>query len=353
MKTASIAILLVATSTAFAQSPVRVAESEIRAVGEQVSATGTVSSPRTAVLSTAVSGLVERLHVDEGARVERGDPLLELDSEIAEFALVRLRAAVQQRQTDLEDAQRRLAESEKVGPAGGIPQTLIDSIRAEVSVAEAALAGAVAEAREQQARLARHRLTAPFDGVIAQRFSELGEWVNPGTNLFELVATTDLRFDFRLAQRFFNNVSEDTRVDVIVGNDRNVAIAAKVAAIVPVSDAGSRTFLVRLVAENSQQQGLVAPGMSVSAVFSIQTGRSSVTVSRDALIRYADGRRAVWIAAPGDDGTVVRERVVRTGLEFEEFVEIVDGLEAGERVVVEGNESLRDGQAVVILQNGA
>ena len=60
-----------------------------------MSATGTVSSPRTAVLSTAVSGLVERLHVDEGARVSRGDVLLELDSEIAEFVLVRLQAAVQ------------------------------------------------------------------------------------------------------------------------------------------------------------------------------------------------------------------------------------------------------------------
>ena len=81
------------------------------------------------MLSTAVSGLVERLHVDEGARVSRGDVLLELDSEIAKYALVRLQATVQQRQIDLEDAERRLAESEKVGPAGGIPQTLIDSIR--------------------------------------------------------------------------------------------------------------------------------------------------------------------------------------------------------------------------------
>ena len=285
--------------------------------------------------------------------MSRGDLLLELDVEIAELTLARLRAAVQQQQTALEDARRRLTEAEEVGPDGGIPQTRIDSLKAEVEVAEAALVASQAEAGEQRARVDRHRLVAPFDGVITQRITEMGEWVNPGSGLLELVATAGLRFDFRVAQRFFRDITLDTPVtfslDAIAGSE----MTARIDAIVPVSDPGSRTFLVRLIANDPAQRALAAPGMSVSAEFSMQTGRSGIAVSRDALIRYADGRNTIWIIDQDDARPVVRERIVQIGLEFDGLVEITSGLDAGERVVIEGNESLRDGQTVTILNRGA
>ncbi|MEM6513632.1 MAG: efflux RND transporter periplasmic adaptor subunit [Pseudomonadota bacterium] len=344
--------LALLASPLFAQAPVRVADVETHSVREQMTVTGTVSSPRSAVLSTAVAGLVVELQVDEGARVARGDLLLRLDSEIAELELERLRATVRQRQTDLDDARRRLAEADKVGPNGGIPQTLIDSLAAEVTVADAGLAGAVAEANVQRARVERHRLIAPFDGVITQRVTEVGEWVNPGNNLLALVATTNLRFDFRVAQRFFRDITLDTPVAVRLDAIDGSRMTASIDAIVPVSDPGSRTFLVRLVANDPAKRALAAPGMSVSADFSLQTGRDGLAVSRDALIRYADGRKTVWVVDDGDGRPVVRERIVQTGIEFDGLVEITRGVIVGERVVIEGNESLSDGQAVAILGQG-
>jgi RND family efflux transporter MFP subunit len=353
MRSLLAAFLILCTATALAQAPVRVAEVQIRPVSQQVTATGTVSSPRSAVLSTAEAGLVDAVYVDEGDRVSRGDRLLQLDSEIAELTLARLRAAAQQQKTALEDAKRRFAEAQKVGPGGGVPQTLIDSLGAEVQGAEAALVAAEAEADEQQARVARHRLMAPFDGVITERITEMGEWVNPGSGLFELVATTGLRFEFRVAQRFFRDITLDTPVVVSLDSAPEGGTPARVDAIVPVSDPGSRTFLVRLVIDDPTEQDLAAPGMSVSAVFSMQTGRTGMAVSRDALLRYSDGRNTVWVIEDSDARPVVRERIVRTGLEFGELIEVTSGLEAGERVVVEGNESLRDGQVVLILDQGA
>lgn len=347
------AFLLLITSTSFAQAPVRVTVVETRAVSEQVTATGTVSSPRSAVLSTAEAGLVDEIHVDAGDRVTRGDVLLQLDSEIAELTLARLRATARQQRTALEDARRRYVEAEKVGPGGGVPQTLIDSLQAEVQGTEAALVAAEAEAKEQQARVDRHRLVAPFDGVITQRITEMGEWVNPGTGLLGLIATTGLRFEFRVAQRFFRDITLDTPVAVTLDAVQGEAMPARVDAIVPVSDPGSRTFLVRLVAADPVEEELAAPGMSVNAVFSMQTGRTGVAVSRDALIRYADGRNTVWVIEDSDARPVVRERIVRTGVEFDGLVEVTSGLEEGEQVVVEGNESLREGQVVTILGTGA
>jgi RND family efflux transporter MFP subunit len=181
----------------------------------------------------------------------------------------------------------------------------------------------------------------------------MGEWVNPGTGLLELIATTGLRFEFRVAQRFFRDITLDTPVAVTLDAVPGEAMPARIDAIVPVSDPGSRTFLVRLVAADPEEEELAAPGMSVNAVFSMQTGRDGVAVSRDALVRYADGRKTVWVIEDSDARPVVRERIVRTGLEFEGLVEVTSGLEAGEQVVVEGNESLRDGQVVTILDQGA
>ncbi|MGB5210350.1 MAG: efflux RND transporter periplasmic adaptor subunit, partial [Gammaproteobacteria bacterium] len=190
-------------NTATAQAPVEVTAVTTRDIVNRLDVTGTVTSPRSAVLSTAVSGLVAELFVDEGQRVDAGDVLLSLDAELAELALQRSNAEVRQREAEVTDTRRRLDEAERVGPERGIPRTQIESLRSEVTIDEAALAAARAAAREQAALVERHRLKAPFTGVISQRFSELGEWVNPGDGLLELVATDNLRFDFRVSQDYF------------------------------------------------------------------------------------------------------------------------------------------------------
>jgi membrane fusion protein (multidrug efflux system) len=72
-------------------------------------------------------------------------------------------------------------------------------------------------------------------------------------------------------------------------------------------------------------------------------------VPRDAMLRYPDGRQVVWVVASGDDGNaIVRERRVETGLIAGGVVEILSGVEAGARVVTHGNETLQDGQTVVV-----
>jgi multidrug efflux pump subunit AcrA (membrane-fusion protein) len=90
--------------------------------------------------------------------------------------------------------------------------------------------------------------------------------------------------------------------------------------------------------------------MSVSAVLRIGTDRQAEVVPRDALIRYPDGRTTVWTAEVDNDRYVVSERLVKIGLGFDGFIEILEGLAEGERVVIRGNESLRQGQQVGIQE---
>ena len=99
-------------------------------------------------------------------------------------------------------------------------------------------------------------------------------------------------------------------------------------------------------------RGTITPGMSARGKLSIDTGREGVTVPRDAILRFPDGRVTVWVVDAGDDLPVVREQLVQTGSEFNGSVEVTNGLTAGDVVVVRGNEMLQEGQAVSILNGG-
>ncbi len=341
-------------TAAHAQAPVAVAEVQASRIVAKIPVSGTVTSPRRATLSTAVPGLVRSLSVDDGARVAAGDVLLSLDAELAEIALERANAQVRQDEVALADAARRLAEAEEVGRRRAIAQTEIESLRAEVSTDEAALAASRAAAREQSALLDRYTLRAPFAGVISARQTELGEWVNPGDGLLDLIATDNLRFDFRVPQDYFRQVSPDTPIEIRLDAAPGALIAAEIGAVVPVSSPGARTFLVR--AEASVDEDLptsaVTPGMSVGGALAVDTGRTAPVVSRDALLRFPDGRVTVWILESGPELPTVRERSVSTGVEFDGLVEIVEGLAVGEIVVIRGNETLTDGQTVRVVNSG-
>ena len=348
-------VLIMVTTPAFAQVPVRVAEVTTRSMVEQVSVTGTVTSPRTAVLSAAVDGLVVDISVDEGSRVEQGEAVLQLDAELPKLALESARLEVRQRETVLADAQRRFGEAQRVGPERGIAQTLIDSLEVEVTGAEATLAVARVALRRQAAILARHKVGAPFAGVINQRFTELGEWVSPGDALFELVALDGLRFDFRVAQDFFGAINRDTAVEIALDALPEVTLSGRIQAIVPIKDPATRTFLVRVLADPGEQiESLaISPGNSASARFLLATGRRGMVVPRDAVLRFPDGRMTVWVIKIRDGVTTVAEQIVRSGLEFDGSIEIREGLAASDRVVTYGNESLEDGQAVDIQDGGS
>ena len=346
-------LLLTLTATVLAEAPVRVESVSTQTIVQQINVTGSVTSPRSALLSTAVAGLVAQIVVDEGDRVEAGDALLSLDAELAELALDRSIAELRQSESALADARRRLADAEEVGAKRAIARTDIESLRAEVLSDEAALAATRAALREQEAIVARHTLKAPFAGVISVRHTELGEWVNPGDGLLELVATENLRFDFRVAQDYFRALTPDTPVEIALDSIPDRALRGRIDAIVPVKNPGARTFLVRVLADDVEvsESMAITPGMSVRGRLKLNTGRLGVAVSRDAILRFPDGRITVWIVDDANELPVVHEQAVQTGFEFDGLVEITTGLAEGDLVVTRGNETLQDGQAVHILSS--
>jgi RND family efflux transporter MFP subunit len=221
----------------------------------------------------------------------------------------------------------------------------VQSLLAEVNIDSAAIQLAEAEQQQQEARLKRHKLLAPFDGVISKKLTEAGEWVTPGDAVISLVATSNLRIDFQVPQTAYSKIKLDTPIRIRLDTQADKIHTGKITAIVPVADARARTFMIR--ASSNDIDMIITPGMSANGVLELDTGRKALTVSRDAILRYPDGRTTVWIL---NDDETVSEKLVKTGLGFAGNIVVNKGLDIDQNIIIEGNESLRDGQKVSIQQ---
>ncbi len=344
------AFLLLASGAAAQESgpPVVVGTTEQREVIEQVPLAGTMRSPRVAQLSTEVAGLVSAVLVDAGDHVKAGAPLVRMDRALARLALEAAEAATEQAREALAEARRRLAEAERLVKLSGITRTEVSTRETEVRLSAANLRLREAEQRSAAERLRRHEVSAPFSGVISRKLTEAGEWVTPGDAVLELVADQGLRIEFPVPQQFFPRVSADTSLEVRLDALPERVVQARIGEIVPVSDPNARTFLIHAYPEEAELP--LTPGMSASATLKLRTGEQAVVVSRDALLRYPDGRISAWVVEGTGARAAVTERLVTTGLAFDGQVVIRSGLEAGTRVVVEGNEALKEGQRVLIRE---
>ena len=325
-------------------APVELASVERRDIVETLRLTGSLSSPASARLSPDVEGRIVSFEVDAGTRVKKGDILFSLDDELARLELRQAIAAEHEAEADLADARRRVVEVKKLLAEKSFPESEARSLESLVQRNEAVLERRQAERAFAAATLERYRVKAPFAGVVAARDADPGERVDTGSNVLLLVATDRLQLDLRVPQNYFSRVRVGTELSLALDALPGQRIESSLARIVPVSDPDARTFLARAQIDN--REGRLTPGMSVRAVLRIGTDRQAEVVPRDALIRYPDGRTIVWVASVDGDRHIVEERLVRTGITFDDQIEIVEGLREGERVVVRGNEALRHGQQV-------
>lgn len=323
-----------------------VGQSKIMAVINEVSLTGTITSPRSARLSTEVSGLVEVVLIDEGQRVRKGDVILRLDQELQQLTLEVARSKTRQARFELADAKRRLADSKRLVKQKAISANDVQSMQAEVNIDNTALQRTKVEQKLHEARLHRHQVLAPFDGVISQKFTEAGEWISPGNAIAELIATDNLRIDFQVPQSVFPKTKPETTIQIRLNAIPDKVFNGKIIAIVPITKAEARTFLIRASIEANELH--MTPGMSANGILRLDTGKESIVVSRDAILRHPDGRTTVWIV---NQNKKVSERLVKTGLSFNGNVVIKEGIKNNVMIVVQGNESLREGQTITIQQD--
>ncbi len=334
------------SAIAGAQTPVVVATPKVAPAVEQLTLSGSFVPRRQAALSPQVAGLVASAEFEPGDRVASGTVLVRLDARVAELELAQAEAEVARAEAALREAERLVEEAEALRADRLFPETELRARESGAEIAAAALAVTRA-ARDTSVRQRElHNVTAPFDGVIARRLVDAGEWVNQGTAVARLVAPDDLWLEIQAPQSLWPQLSrlESAVVTVDALSDRR--LAATLEAAVPQSDPGARTFLVRL--RLTEAIADLTPGMSATADLTLASSEETLLIPRDALIRYPDGTTTVFVVDGGTTPTA-RQMSVDVDRVYGETAVIADGLDSLLPVVTRGNEALTDGQAVRVI----
>ena len=300
---------------------------------------GQVQPLSRAQLAVGASGSIEHLEVREGDRVQKGQLLVVVDPRLASADLEAARAAAQAAAAELEQAQRDAAVYEQAGKRL-VPGVEIDRATARARTLDAQRQSQRALTARAKAQLSRHKVIAPFDGVVSARQADPGDWVESGSPVLEIVADRALEVDVR--------VEPDLLVDVGVGSAAmlhrgDASVAATVRAMVPALDPATRTVQLRLSPVDTPPW--VLAGQSVDVTFAFEHEGDGVLVPRDALVPGVARTRIVK-AVDGQAVPVLVE-VLEKGVDVARVQS--DELAVGDTVIVRGNDRVRSGAPIEVV----
>ena len=346
--------LLLFTAASFAAdpvTPVSIVTAKTGELREEVPLTGSVASIRSAQISPKEAGYIETLRVDEGNIVRKGDVILQLDQQLAELEIARVKAQLNEARARQRELARQRDEAAELVKKKHIASTAFEAAAAEVEINKAVIERLQAELQRQQVISERHTVYAPFDGVIAEKLVEVGQWVDTNAPLFNLIELNPLRIEVSVPQFYFNRLDINTPVTIRYDAIPDQEFTASVTAKIPVSNQTARTFPVFIQIENTNQ--VIAPGMSARVAFQLRGKETvkSLLLPRDAVVQKPDGTKTVWVIADKDGASQAQPVEVTTGKSVRENIEIKsDSITSGDRIVVKGNELLRPGQTVNVIE---
>jgi membrane fusion protein, multidrug efflux system len=323
-------------SGATARPPaVEVARVEVTKLTDEAQAVGSLRSRQSVVLRPEVSGRVTQLNFRDGDRVRRGQVLVQLDDQLP-------LAQIQQAQAELSIAQANHKRNQELVAQNFISQRSVDESAANLQVAQAKLALARATA-------ARLRIVAPFDGIAGIRNISVGDYLKDGADIVNIEDMDAIFVDFRLPERLQTKVRRGQTALVTLDAMPGRQYAAIVQAIDPLVDANGRSIGIRGCIDNRQLQ--LRPGMfaRITAVFG---ERDNARVIPEEAIVPQSGRQVVIKLVDGpDQDTKLAQRVdVKVGMRLPGRVEITDGLQPGDLVVVAGQQRVqKDGMPVRVV----
>ena len=306
-------------------------------------AVGVIESRSAPPVAAEVAGKVVRLAVDEGATVEKGATLAELDSKQYRFGssadqseVVRLVALVKNKQSEFERAKRLQAERL-------ISQEQLETLGTDLDALEAQLDGARARAGDSSRRLGEARIVAPFKGEVAKRYVDVGAYMQVGAPVFDLLDIENLRVRLPFPEYRAPRLRPGLTVRLTSSAATGPPVTATIGELQPGVNRNNRSLTVIVDFTNP---GDWRPGASVRADVVLETRADALMVPQVAVVRRPAGDVLYVIS-----GDKVREQLVRRGQRNGKLVEILEGLKGGEKIAVDGAGFLTNGATVAIAGN--
>jgi len=306
-----------------------VSKAATRPLPFSIEALGTARANESVEITSKVSEVVASIHFTEGQAVEAGQVLVELASE-------ELRA-------ELAVAQANAAESRSQYERGlGLSKTRTIS-PSELQQLQAIMDANEARVKAAQARLENYKIRAPFAGRVGLRRVSPGGLVSPGAVITTLDDLSVIKLDFEVPETVLASMQRGLVIQASSVAYPDETFAGTVASIDTRVDPVTRSVAVRALVPN--QAGLLKPGMFLHVTV-LHSDADALVIEEGAMVPVQD-RQYVYVVEDG----IARQRQVRIGRRSPGRVEVTEGLQAGEVIVVEGTQSLRDGAPVEIVES--
>jgi RND family efflux transporter MFP subunit len=319
---------------------VKVAIARAGSLDSKVRFFGNVESALSTPIAAALAGTVDSVSVREGDAVAKGAVMLQLDARRTRADVRAAEALSKRSAAQLEQARRQAERVNKSSAALSAPERERYSL--DVAVLEAQLAGEQATAQRVRVDLSRHRIEAPFSGVVKSRAVNPGAWVKAGDTVIELVSIKELQILVDIPFESGRGLNVGAPANILSGEFSAEAI---IAGIVPALDASTRAMRIRVeLADGVSPPAWLVPGLPVNVEFNLTLSGAGVLLPRDALIRGAVGTRIVKVV----DGIGQPTPVQLLGATADEVLVQGEGLVAGDSVMTRGNERYRPGTKVIV-----
>jgi multidrug efflux system membrane fusion protein len=343
-------------------------------------ATGTVRSKTTSVVSSRIIGSIMAIHVREGDRVRAGQSLIEIDSREASAQLQKAKAGMREAESALDEIERTLqaAGSAKTAAEASLalaastynrykqllerrsvsPQEF-DEVQAKYKVADAEaeratrILSSLAARKDQvlakidqakadvinaQVYASYTRVASPMNGIVTAKSAEVGAMAAPGTPLLTLEDESRYRLEASVEESQIRNIHLSDKVQVRIDSLGDEEVSGTVSEIVPAADPASRSHTVRI---DLPSRPALRSGSFGRARFS-SGQKQAITILQSAITERG---QLVSVFVVDQSGTA-RLRLIKTGKTYDDRVEVLTGLSAGERIVVERVEAVTDGSRI-------
>jgi len=328
---------------------VRVDAVRLAALETQDRVTGTVRAFHRSTLTAEIQGRVLARSVEAGATVERDGVILRLEDSRFELERRRAEASLASARTVLRHAERELARGDRLLREKAISTQRHDDLGHAVDRARDEFTLAEVTRDTAKRNLADTRIAAPFAGTVDSVSVDVGDFVAPGTPVATLVDLSKVRIFAGVTASEAARLVPGTKARVSFSDLGGETLEATLESVARVASAGDGTYAVELWMDDPL--GRMRDGLVAQVEIPDPDAAPRLLARRTALLRR-NGHPELFIVEGVGDDAVVRTRQVRTGRSEGEWVEILEGVQEGERVVWEGQFALADGVSVVVDGEG-
>ena len=301
---------------------------------------GTVYYQEVSDVAAEVSGLSEEVRFEEGQRVKKGDVLVVISSDLLDKTIRSAKANYEQVLSDLEKERKNLERAELLFREQLLSEQAYDEQRFNVAGLEKRVLSLKSEAERLEVELSKKTVRSPFDGIVIKRHIETGEWLSPGTAVASIGKDDFADVIAEVPEHVIAYIKKGMDARVITGGSE---MTGKVFSIVPKGDVSTRTIPVKVRIRNVS--GLIE-GMQARLILPAGNKEKAMIVPRDAVITVS-GKTVLFAVVDAKAKMIPVKVAGYTGMNAGVHGE---GLRAGMKVVIKGNERLRDGQQVSIQQ---